>query len=88
MKNPPCICDEIYGAAFRGEIDADTWTLEYEHKILYGHVASCNHRSPEPQGILSIDPATVRPAKTDVDIANQALQLLFKDALFRDMGYL
>ena len=50
--NPRCICNEIFDEWERDGIDAETWVMEETQRVLYGHYASCNHRSPEPRGIL------------------------------------
>ncbi|HXT18241.1 MAG TPA: hypothetical protein VN706_21600 [Gemmatimonadaceae bacterium] len=48
MKNPPCICLDVFTDAALGRIDRDSWIVEYEQHVLDGHVASCHHRSPPP----------------------------------------
>ena len=52
MKNPPCICFDVFIDAALGQVDRETWMIEYEQWVLSGHVASCHHRSHEPKSIL------------------------------------
>ena len=47
MKNPPCICVDVFTDAAIGRMDRESWVVEYEQYVLDGHVASCHHRSPE-----------------------------------------
>lgn len=83
--NPPCICDDIYRDACRGEIDWPTWALEEHHRVMYGHVASCHHRSPEPIGVLCTPkPPKVEPLSYE-QIAQRALFRLFESELFRQI---
>lgn len=50
MKNPPCICLDVFIDAVCGRVDPEAWKVEYAQHASRGHVASCHHRSPERPG--------------------------------------
>jgi hypothetical protein len=70
-KNPDCVCLDVFTDAALGGIDRETWIVEYEQYVLYGHVASCHHRSPEPESVVSL--AMIREHRIFARILNDML---------------
>jgi hypothetical protein len=45
------VCLDVFIDAVCGRVDRQSWDVEYEHHVRFGHVASCHHGPDQRSGL-------------------------------------